>query len=120
MGNPGETVAQAVAYGLLHRYDLWKIRCSEVLKIERPAEERCILEEVKELKGRASDVGAGDRALFAERTLPEEGGDLGRMKEWVRAVRGSIRRREEIEQSEHNDVRSYFGRGSNEDVRETE
>ena len=96
---------------MVHRYEIWKVRCVEVLKVERPIEELGVMKEVAELSGRAMDVSAGDRALFAKRNVPKPGGDAVQMKEWVRAVRGSIKRREKIEQLNQRDLRTYFGRG---------
>ena len=55
------------------------------------------------------DVSAGDRALFAKRNVPKPGGDAVQMKEWVRAVRGSMKRREKIEQLDQRDLRTYLG-----------
>ena len=55
-------------------------------------------------------MGASDRAMFEERNIPKAGGDLERMQEWIRAVRGSMKRMEGRSRSEHGDVRSYFGR----------
>ena len=108
--DPEETVVLALANCLLFRYKLWRFRCEEVLKRERPTKERCLLEDVRLLRGRIADIGASDRALFDERNVPRAGGDLERMEEWTRAVRGSIKRMESKNRAGHKDLKSYFGR----------
>ena len=99
-----------MAWAMVYRYELWRLRCTEVMRVERPAKERCLLEEVGRLRERITEVRANDRGLFEERNIPKEGDDLARMKEWVRSVQGSIERSERIERATHRNIGSYFGR----------
>ena len=102
-------MAQALAYGLLHRHELWRLRCEEVLRKERPAEERQAWEAVCKLRERAMEVGAADRSLFERRNAPAEGGDLVKMSEWVRSVKNSIGRKEKLELKGQRRLDTYFG-----------
>ena len=105
-----ETVVQAMANCLVFRHELWRTRCAEVLMTERPTREKILLEEIGSLRGRVEEVGAADRALFDENAVPKGGDDLERMREWVRAVRGSIERMRNRCEGQSCDLRSYFGR----------
>ena len=63
---------------------------------------------MSDLRGRDMEVSVKDRALFNGRNVPEADDDPTKMQEWIRSVKGSIKRREELESREHRDLRSYF------------
>ena len=104
----GETVARAIAYTLLFRYEVWKLRCREVLKIELPARQKSAYESVERLRGMRTDVGVADRRLFKERNLPKPGDTLDQMKQWVWSVENEILRRGQEEDSSNRKVREFF------------
>ena len=103
-----ETVARAVAYALLFRYEVWKLRCKEVLKIELPAAEKAEYEAVERLREMRMDVGVGDRRLFEQRNVPKPGDALDHMKQWVRSVENAILRRRRDEKRSNRKVREFF------------
>ena len=105
-----ETIVQAMANCLVFRHELWRARCTEVLTKERPTREKLLLEEIGRLRDRVEEVGAADRAMFEESAIPKGGDELERMKEWVRAVTGSMERMRNRSEDQSCDLRSYFGR----------
>ena len=78
---------------------------------EQPRRERILLEEIESLRDRVAEVGAADRALFEESAVPKSGEDLERIREWICAVRGAMKRMKNSSGDGSWDLRSYFGRG---------
>ena len=108
--NARETVAQAVAYLLLFRYEKWKLRCEEVVRRVGPEEERRLWEEVEEMKGKEEEMSAVDRDLFRPQNVPRRGDAKERLREWTRSARLSIERRKNCERAEMRDIRGCFER----------
>ena len=64
--------------------------------------------QIIELKERSNDVVACDRGLFEERNVPKEDDDLNRMKQWLRGVKGSILRREKIDEIQNKRMSEFL------------
>ena len=80
------------------RYQFWKIRCAEVMKMEKPARVARMIEEARELEGDIGLVEPRDRHLFDPVNLPGEDDQVQKIEDWVEAVRRSktrMKRREE-------------------------
>ena len=111
-----ETVVQAMAHALLHRYEIWKLRCGLVLEVELPARVREARNRISELKGREAEVSARDRVLFDERNVPSEGDSLDRMNQWVRSVENSISRMQRIDGRSNRKMSEFLERGDSENL----
>ena len=97
-----------MAYALLFRYELWKLRCGRVVEAEQPTERRAMQETIVKLRSREMDVSASDRRLFEKRNAPKEGDSLDRMRQWIRSVENLILRRERFEIENHKKIREYL------------
>ena len=103
-----ETVARSLAYVMLYRKEIRKARCEEVLKIELPVEKAELYLQIVEFTERRNDVVARDRGLFEDRNVPKPEDDLNRMKQWLRGVKGSIKRREKIDEIQNRRMSEFI------------
>ena len=103
-----ETVTRALAYGMLYRYEAWKVRCKRLADNILPAKRRVLLKRVEEMCRRELDVGAEDRNMFSDRNVPKCGDTEEAMEEWLRGVENYILRRERKEQAENRKIVDYL------------
>ena len=103
-----ETVARAVAYALLFRYEVWKARCKMVMEEEQPMERRRLQEEIRDLRIRDAEVSARDRNLFEERNAPRGCNSIDKMRQWTRSVKNSILRKERFDLRGQRVMRTYL------------
>ena len=105
-----ETIAQTLAYCLLCKYELWKLRSTRVAEVALPVEERALWSEIEELRQKSGEVSSRDRGLFLERNMPKRNDSKDKMKEWVRGVRGSMERMAEVERRTQPDIAFFVKR----------
>ena len=105
-----ETIAQTLAYCLLCKDELWKLRSKRVAEVALPVEERALWSEIEELRQKSGEVSSRDRGLFLGRNIPKRDGSKDKMREWVRSVRGSMERMAEVERRTQPDIVFVVGR----------
>ena len=104
----GETIARALAYGMLYKYEVWKVRSKKMVDTVLPAAKRTLMQRVEEARGRRLDVRAEDRNLFQERNVPTKKDSEETIKEWLRGVENSIQRRKRMEMMENRQIVDYL------------
>ena len=88
---------KALALGVLAVYEVWKVRCAEVAKIEQPTKIRVKMKVVDEIKGDKDMVEARDRLLFEKENLPKQGDILQKIGDWIESVqKAKVRALKEI------------------------
>ena len=73
-----------------------------------PTTKRELMKRVEETKGRQLDVRAEDRNMFLKRNVPGKEDSEETMREWLRGVENSIKRRERLEVAENRQIVDYL------------
>ena len=85
-------VEKALAHGVLAVYEVWKVRCDEVAKVEIPTKKKVRLEVIWELLGEKEQVEARDRFLFDDDRIPGPERSVQEMNDWIECVNKSKER----------------------------
>ena len=95
-----EALTQVLAIGLQCRYELWKKRSAEVIEEEGPSKIVVLMKEVQRREREQGKVERRDRFLFSQTKVPTKEDREQRIKDWLEAVKMSIRRKERKEEKE--------------------
>ena len=95
-----EKLKNATAIILVTRYELWRLRSSEVIEKEGTALMCNLKRQVREIRESLIAVEQEDEGLFLETRIPKEGDGEQRYVDWIKAVQQSMKRRQRKEQCE--------------------